>query len=74
MLTNVEAGLKSQEGAVSLYDPQIRSTIMGVPIVRMIVFVGLYWGPPILGNYHLCIVVPKLKTHEGTISSGEISK
>ena len=26
---------------------------MGVPIIRTIVFWGLYWGPPILGNYHL---------------------
>ena len=26
---------------------------MGVPIVRIIVYWGLYWGPPILGNYHL---------------------
>ena len=26
---------------------------IGVPIIRIIVFVGLYWGPLILGNYHL---------------------
>ena len=26
---------------------------MGVPIIRTIVFWGLYWGPLILGNYHL---------------------
>ena len=25
----------------------------GVPILRMIVFGGLYWDPPILGNYHI---------------------
>ena len=31
---------------------QIRGTIFGVPIVRIILFWGLYWGPPILGNYH----------------------
>ena len=24
-----------------------------VPIIRIIVFWGLHWGPPILGNYHL---------------------
>ena len=26
---------------------------MGVPIIRIIVFWGLYWGTPILGNYHI---------------------
>ena len=25
--------------------PKIRSSIMGVPIIRIIVFGGLYWGP-----------------------------
>ena len=25
---------------------------MGVPIIRTIVYWGLYWGPLILGNYH----------------------
>ena len=29
------------------------STILGVPIIRIIVFMGLYWGPPILGKYHI---------------------
>ena len=28
-------------------------TFLGVPIVRTIVFWGLYWGPLILGNYHI---------------------
>ena len=28
-------------------------TILGVPIKRIMVFWGLYWGPPILGNYHI---------------------
>ena len=32
--------------------PKIRGTILGVPIIRTIVFWGLYWGPLILGNYH----------------------
>ena len=27
-------------------------TILGVPIIRAIIFWGLYWGPLILGNYH----------------------
>ena len=35
--------------------PQIRGTSLGVPIIRIIVFWGLYWGPPILGNYHMVV-------------------
>ena len=31
----------------------IKGTILGLPIIRTIVFWGLYWGPPILGNYHM---------------------
>ena len=34
---------------------QIRGTFLGVPIIRIIVFGGLYWGPLILGNYHVSI-------------------
>ena len=30
-----------------------RGTILGVPIIRTIVFWGLYWGPFILGIYHI---------------------
>ena len=26
--------------------------MLGVPIIRTIIFWGLYGGPPILGNYH----------------------
>ena len=33
--------------------PRLRGTILGVPIKRTIVFWGLYWGPLILGNYHI---------------------
>ena len=28
-------------------------TFLGVPIIRTIVFWGLYWGPPNLGNYQI---------------------
>ena len=28
---------------------------IGVPIIRIIVFWGLYWGPPTLGNYLISI-------------------
>ena len=33
--------------------PKIRGTFLRVPIIRIIVFWGLYWGPTILGNYHI---------------------
>ena len=33
--------------------PKIRGTFLGVPIIRTIVFWGLYWGPLSLGNYHV---------------------
>ena len=32
--------------------PKLRDPF-GVPIIRAIVFWGLYWGPLILGNYHI---------------------
>ena len=30
--------------------PKIRGTFLGVPIIRTLVFWGLYWGPPYLGK------------------------
>ena len=33
--------------------PKIGGTFLGVPAIRTIVFWGLYWGPLILGNYHM---------------------
>ena len=32
---------------------QIRGTILRFPIIRIIVFWGLYLGPPISGSYHM---------------------
>ena len=32
----------------------------GVPIIRIVVFWGLYWGPLILGNYHIYFVQESL--------------
>ena len=26
---------------------------IGVPIIRTIIYLGLFWGPHILGNYHI---------------------
>ena len=37
--------------------PKIRGTILGAPIVRTIVYWGLYWGPLVLGNYHFCWIL-----------------
>ena len=31
---------------------KLRGTVFGIPIIRIIVDWGLYWGPPILGNYN----------------------
>ena len=33
--------------------PKIGGTILGVLIISIIVYWGLCWGPPILGNYHV---------------------
>ena len=32
---------------------EITRACLGVPIGRIIVFWGLYWGPPIKGNFHI---------------------
>ena len=34
--------------------PKIRGTILGVPIIRTIVFWGLYWGPVFWESTILC--------------------
>ena len=36
---------------------KIRGTFLGVPIMRAIVFLGLYWGSPILETHHMYKVV-----------------
>ena len=41
--------------------PKIRGTILGVPIIRIIVFWGLYWGPLILGNYHIHVYLGRVR-------------
>ena len=33
--------------------PRIMGTFLVVPIIRIMVYWGLYWGPSILGNYHV---------------------
>ena len=33
--------------------PKIKGTFLGVPILRIIIYWGLYWGTLILGKYHV---------------------
>ena len=37
--------------------PKISGTFLGIPIIRTIVFGGLYWGSSILGKYHINICI-----------------
>ena len=38
-----------------------KNTFSGVATIRIIVFWGLYWGPLILGNYHISEVLWMLR-------------
>ena len=38
--------------------PKIRDTFLAVPIIRTIIYWGLYWGTLILGNYHTVLTIP----------------
>ena len=40
-------------------------TFLGVPIIRTIVFWGLYWGPLILGNYQVALSEPSAEIFVG---------
>ena len=33
--------------------PMMRGPFLGVPMIRIIAFWGLHWGPPIYGRYHV---------------------
>ena len=37
----------------------------GVPIIRIIVYWGLYWGPLNLGNYQIALKKIRLDRHAG---------
>ena len=39
--------------------PKIRGTILGIPIIRTVIFGGLYWGSLILGKYHIHSLRPQ---------------
>ena len=49
----MEKKMENEMGFKGLGFPKIRGTLLGVPIIRTIVFWDLYWGPPILGNYQM---------------------
>ena len=36
---------------------KIRGTFLEVPIIRIILYWGLNWGPPILVNYHILTLI-----------------
>ena len=36
--------------------PKIRGILLGVRIIRILVYWGLYCSPPTLGNYQICIL------------------
>ena len=46
--------------------PIIRGTHLGIPIIRAIVFWGLYWVSLLLGNYHMYILTtPEIRLDSG---------
>ena len=53
LLSCAGIGRQRSSEASQLYIPKLGGTIIGVHIIRTIVFWGLYWGPLILGNYHM---------------------
>ena len=44
---------QAQVGGKKMGVSQNEGYYLGVPIIRSVVFWGLYWGPPILGNYQI---------------------
>ena len=37
--------------------PKLGVPLWVVPIIRIVIFWDLYWGPPILGNYHIGMII-----------------
>ena len=52
-IKRVVARLRSRCHSPICAFPKIRGTFLGVRIIRIIVYWGLYWGPLILGNYYI---------------------
>ena len=54
MQKKMEAGLRRSEKLGPIWGfPKIRGTLLGVTIIRLVVFWGLFWGPLVLGNSHI---------------------
>ena len=32
--------------------PKLGGSTLGIPMIRITIFLGVKWGPPISGNYH----------------------
>ena len=41
--------------------PKVGVIFSRAPIMRIVVFWGLYWGSPILGNYHIFLKIENRK-------------
>ena len=48
-------GLQVVQQSLTWEFPKIRGTFLGLPIMRTIIYLGLYWGPPILGKFHFAL-------------------
>ena len=54
MVMRISVRMENQNRSCGIWGfPKTRGTILGVPIIRTIVYWGLYWGPLILGNCHI---------------------
>ena len=66
IIASAGSGNKRTTGLGDIWGfPKIRGTFLGVPIIRILVFRGLYWGPPIWGNYHIYIYIQASKGYLG---------
>ena len=52
--------------------PKIRGTILGVPIIRTIVFGVLHWSPPTLRNYYILAMPSIFRVPQGTARQSRI--
>ena len=53
MENKMENEMETRDTVVVFQFPKIRATFLWVPVIRIKVFQGLYWGPPIWGTYHV---------------------
>ena len=61
--------------------PKIRGTSLGAPIIRTIVYWGLYWGPPSFGKLPMdsgkprnpCVYYSYIGGHDCLTCGGQVS-